>query len=49
LCATVSWKLLYLGNYSGCVCNGGLVEFSAQRQKHMLQPYHGGERLLQVF
>jgi hypothetical protein len=33
----------------GSVCDGGLVEFSAQRQKRMLQPYHSGERLLQVF
>jgi len=33
----------------GSICDGGLVEFPAQRQKHMLQPYHSGERLLQLF
>ena len=33
----------------GSVCDGGLVEFFAQRQKHTLQRYHSGERLLQVF
>jgi len=33
----------------GSVCDGRLVEFSTQMQKHMLQPYRSGERLLQVF
>jgi hypothetical protein len=33
----------------GSVCDGGLVEFSAQRQKRMVQLYHSGERLLQLF
>ena len=33
----------------GNVRDVGLVEFSALRQKYMLQTYHSGERLLQVF
>lgn len=33
----------------GSLRDVGLVEFSTQKQKHMLQPYHSGERLLQVF
>jgi hypothetical protein len=33
----------------GSVCDGGLVEFSVQRQKHISQLCCSGERLLQVF